>query len=549
MSYISLSRKFRPQNFNEIVGQEHISKILKNAIIYERISPAYLFSGPRGCGKTTMARIFSKALNCKSEHTIISCGICKNCIEISKSMSIDVLEIDGASNNGIDEMRSLIENVKFSSVSSKYKIYIIDESHQITTQAFNALLKTFEEPPYHVVFILVTTEQHKIPVTVLSRCQKHIFRFISRKEMVEAIKKIVKKEGFEIDDEALNIIITYSDGSMRDALNLLDQAMTSNNKKVSGKYLKWLIGFIPKDIIVSIINNIAKRNIEGIFKIVKEIHEQGYDLLQFVKDLRDYLRQVLIYSINPVLLESSFEEKKDLDAHKKLFTVDNHIRMNNLLSKALAEMRCYDQPKIVLETHLIKMAEPYYNVEELMDKVMDLKKSIKNINDNCNYTSLKNLSDKQLLIHNTENNTMQDENYVINTLDMWNKIVCEIIKKHPLTAQSLNKISVRIINNLSIEITIKKQFDYDCVMKFQPQILKLFYEKTNLNLSVKIIFEKDIILSPIERKKQNFSNAKKNQCIDDYYNANKDFKKTYETKIPKHIEEIAKVFGTVAKKI
>ncbi|MCL1901723.1 MAG: DNA polymerase III subunit gamma/tau, partial [Firmicutes bacterium] len=249
MSYLVLARKFRPQNFDEVIGQEHISQTLKNAISENRIAHAYLFSGPRGCGKTTMARILAKALNCKNGPTANPCGVCENCVEIGKSANIDVLEIDGASNNGIDEIRALRENVKFSAANSKYKIYIIDEAHQITTQAFNALLKTLEEPPAHVVFILATTEQHKIPVTILSRCQRYRFKLISTKEIANAIKNIGQKEGFEIDDDALSIVVSASGGSMRDALSLLDQAVSSSVGKITGDYIRGLLGLLPKEII------------------------------------------------------------------------------------------------------------------------------------------------------------------------------------------------------------------------------------------------------------------------------------------------------------
>ncbi|OEG69395.1 hypothetical protein ATZ36_09805 [Candidatus Endomicrobiellum trichonymphae] len=322
MSYLVLARKFRPQNFDEVVGQEHISQTLKNAISEKRIAHAYLFSGPRGCGKTTMARILAKALNCKDGPTIKPCGVCENCIEISKSSSVDVLEIDGASNNGIDEIRALRENVKFSTASSKYKIYIIDEAHQITAQAFNALLKTLEEPPSHVVFIMATTEHHKIPITILSRCQRYRFKLISGAEMVCAIKNIGQKEGFELDDEALNIVTSASGGSMRDALSLLDQAVSSSNTgRITGDYMRGLLGLLPKDIIVSVTDNIAKGDIHAILKIVKEIYEQGYNILQFARDLRDHLRNVMIYSINPAVAEISFEDKKIFDIQKTLFTV------------------------------------------------------------------------------------------------------------------------------------------------------------------------------------------------------------------------------------
>ncbi|MDR1926682.1 MAG: DNA polymerase III subunit gamma/tau [Endomicrobium sp.] len=326
MSYLGLARKFRPQNFDEIVGQAHISQTLRNAISENRIAHAYLFSGPRGCGKTSMARIFAKALNCKSVSTKKPCGICENCLDISKSSSVDVLEIDGASNNGIDEIRVLRENVKFSTANSKYKIYIIDEAHQITTQAFNALLKTLEEPPAHVVFIMATTEQHKIPDTVLSRCQRYRFKLISKVEMSAAIKNIAKKEGFEIVDEALNIVITVSGGSMRDALSLLDQA-SSNTGKIEGKYVRDLLGLLPKCIITSVTENIAKGDIQVILKTVKEITEQGYNILQFARDLRDHLRQVMIYSINPAIAEILPEDEKLFEIQKKMFTLAQHVRI------------------------------------------------------------------------------------------------------------------------------------------------------------------------------------------------------------------------------
>ena len=302
------------------------------------------------------------------------CGVCENCIEIGKSASVDVLEIDGASNNGIDEIRALRENVKFSAANSKYKIYIIDEAHQITTQAFNALLKTLEEPPEHVVFILATTEQHKIPITILSRCQRYRFKLISSKEIAVAIRNIGLKDGFEIDDEALSIVVNASGGSMRDALSLLDQAVSSSSGKITGDYIRGLLGLLPKDIISSVTENLARGDIQNILKTVKEISEQGYNILQFARDLRDHLRQVMIYSINPEISEVSTEEKKLFEVQKALFSVARHVRMNNLLSKALEEMRWHDQPRILLEMYLLKMSEPYYNVGELINRISDIEK-------------------------------------------------------------------------------------------------------------------------------------------------------------------------------
>jgi DNA polymerase-3 subunit gamma/tau len=519
MSYLGLARKFRPQNFDEIVGQEHISQTLENAISENRIAHAYLFSGPRGCGKTSMARIFAKALNCKNISIKKPCGICENCLDISKSSSIDVLEIDGASNNGIDEIRVLRENVKFSTANSKYKIYIIDEAHQITTQAFNALLKTLEEPPLHVVFIMATTEQHKIPGTILSRCQRYRFKLISKVEMSVAIKNIAKKEGFEIADEALNIVVTVSGGSMRDALSLLDQASSSNKGKIEGKYVRNLLGLLPKFIITSVTENIAKGDIQAILKTVKEITEQGYNILQFARDLRDHLRQVMIYSINPAVAEILPEDEKLFEIQKKLFTVAQHVRMNNLLSKALEEMRWHDQPRILLEMHLLKMSEPYYDVGELISRIAELEKNVKSDNTEKFF--------EEQSAEQKENSVVNKIVVPINLLSVWDEIVEEIIKKHPLTADPLKKVVIKVFDNSSVQLIVSGQLDYESVVEFKEQISKLFQRKTNLNITIKIIIASN-----------SFAEVKDDEDKD-----------TSRTEVPKHIEEIAKKFGSVAKKI
>ncbi|GHT47761.1 DNA polymerase III subunit gamma/tau [Endomicrobiia bacterium] len=540
MSYLGLARKFRPQNFDAVIGQEHISQTLKNAISENRVAHAYLFSGPRGCGKTTMARILAKALNCKNDIVAEPCGVCDNCLDISKSSSVDVLEIDGASNNGIDEIRALRENVKFSSANSKYKIYIIDEAHQITTQAFNALLKTLEEPPSHVVFIMATTEQHKIPVTILSRCQRYRFKLISSSEMSAAIKNIGQKEGFEIDDEALNIVTVASGGSMRDALSLLDQAVSSSTGKITGEYVRGLLGLLPKDIIASVTESIAKSDIWTILKTVKEITEQGYNILQFARDLRDHLRQVMIYSINPAVAEISSEDKKLFDTQKSLFTIERHVRMNNLLSKALEEMRWHDQPRILVEIYLLKMSEPYYNVGELISRITELEKNIKIDN------SFKSSFEQQSKLHREEGSVVNEISDSLDLMDVWNEIISEIINKHPLTAQPLKNALIKVLGDLSIQLTVANQFNYDGVMEFKEQILKLFQKKTGLNIVIKVNVEKNVSLELTQEDV--IVKEKKDSAVAEYV-VEEDFKETTKTAVPKHIEEIAKKFGSTAKKM
>ena len=375
MSYIVLARKYRPQRLEEVIGQDHVSKTLRNALSENRIAHAYLFSGPRGVGKTTMARILAKALNCKDPKDLEPCGECSNCKEIAYGTSVDVQEIDAASNRGIDDMRTLRENVKFAPAASKYKVYIIDEAHQITNEGFNALLKTLEEPPSHVVFILATTEAHKMPITILSRCQRYRFRLLSSKEIIAHLETIVKSEKFSIDTEALQIITAASGGSARDALSLLDQAVSSVSGKVTAKDVQNLLGFSPKEIIADISGYLSKEDSSGILTTVKNVTEQGFNLLQFGRDLRDYLRNILLYKVNPDIVEATSDEKKLFESQKGYFSEAWLIRSGHLISKALDEMRWNDNPRIILELYLLRMAQPYLNAKELFDRLDKLEKN------------------------------------------------------------------------------------------------------------------------------------------------------------------------------
>ncbi|MDR3112626.1 MAG: DNA polymerase III subunit gamma/tau [Elusimicrobiota bacterium] len=552
MSYLVLARKFRPQNFNEVVGQEHISKTLKNAIIQNRIAHAYLFSGQRGCGKTTMARILAKALNCKSNASIEPCGVCENCVEITGGSSLDVIEIDGASNRRIEEARNLIENSKFVPAKSKYKIYIIDEVHQLTKEAFNALLKTLEEPPSHVVFILATTEQHKLPITILSRCQKYRFRLLSFKEISQAVKNISEKENFEIDDSALNIIVNSSGGSMRDALSSLDQIISSGNKKITGDFVRSILGLLPKEIIDLAIEYLSQNNIQKLLNIVKDIYEQGYDVLQFAKDLRDHLRQVMIYSINPKIFEILSEDTKIFEKQKSFFSVAGHIRLNNLLSKAITEMHWSDQPRILLEIYLLKMAEPYYDINELINRISALEKEIKDvpisqgkiINDygNSNVGSSQIIEDDFSEIPNTVGGN-------INLLAVWQEISADIVKIHPRLYESLKKTTPKFSGEKEITLTAGDEFDYNEVIYHKEQILKLFQIKTGLNINVKIVIGNQKI-----EKTNNDDNMGKiimesEQAPTEKFIVKEDLKESTKAAIPKDIDEIAKKLGGRAKKV
>jgi DNA polymerase-3 subunit gamma/tau len=510
MSYIGLARKFRPKNFDEIVEQDHVTKIIKNAIIENRVVHSYLFSGPRGCGKTSMARIFAKALNCENGPTVNPCDICKNCIDISKNTSIDVFEIDGASNNGIDEIRSLIENVKFSSINSRYKIYIIDEIQQITIQAFNALLKTLEEPPSHVIFIMATTEINKIPITILSRCQKYKFKLISTQKMRIAIKKIINIESFDVDDDAIDIIIRHSDGSMRDALTILDQSVFLKDKKITGDDLRKLLGSVPIDIISSITYDIANGNKKSILITIKKIVDDGYSVIQFIKDLKLHFRQIMICSINDEIIDVSNEYRDILNNQKEKFTIGNYLRISNLLSKAIEEMRWNDQQILVAEIYLLKISEPYYDIENLVNKIDFILKDM---------NSLK--FDRTLINNNFKSIEI-----------IWTEILDKILIEHQLSAQPLKRVLIDFVSEFEIKFIATNVSDYECFLKFYEKILELFRKKININFKVYIS------ISNIKKDAtNNISNIKDNLYKDENEST------------PEYIQKIAKDFESIAKKI
>lgn len=552
MSYLVLARKFRPSTFDEVIGQEHISQTLKNAIHENKVAHAYLFSGPRGTGKTTMARIFAKALNCKEGPTSEPCGKCQNCIEISKNNSIDVFEIDGASNTGVDNIRELRENVKFGTTSSKYKIYIIDEVHQISTAGFNALLKTLEEPPAHVIFILATTEQHKVPITILSRCQKYRFRLLSTKEIAGAIKNIASKDNFEIDDEALDIVINSSGGSMRDALSLLDQAISSSSGKITAEYMRNLIGLLPKELIAQTTENIANNNIDALLKTCKDVYEEGYNILQFARDLRDHLRQLMIFSVNPKIAEISTEDFKLYDKQKNLFTVSRFVRMGNLISKALEEMKWHDQPRILLELYLLKMAEPYYNIKELVSKIDELGKNAalsspqQNFNEEASFYGGGREQSDTNIVH--EEVAVMAEATGYDIIDLWKQSVCEIRKKHPMTSHPLETKNIKELSPDVLQISLPDSLSYNMVKEYAEVLQKLMTRKAGREIAVKMIIDSNIDDENAVIKEDIIVKEEIESNNNEIYKVGEDLKETAKTAIPSRIESIAKKFGGKAVK-
>jgi DNA polymerase-3 subunit gamma/tau len=356
MSYLVLARKWRPKGFDELLGQEPIVRIFKNAISQDKIAHAYLLSGPRGIGKTSTARILSKAVNCKEGPTPSPCGICASCTGITEGSSVDVIEIDGASNNSVDDIRDLRERVKYAPSSSKYKVYIIDEVHMLSGSAFNALLKTLEEPPSHVIFVLATTALKKIPATILSRCQHMPFRRISSKEIRSRLKEISESEGIIITPSALILIARSADGSMRDSLTILDQ-LSSFSSEITDENVKSLLGIAD----ISMLSKISKAIISGnrveILETINLLSEQGTDIKSFTKELVQFFRDLLVASVmvkpEDVLDLSSEEMSVAMDIISAS-TEDQLTLMLSEIMKAETDVRNSSSPRLALEMSLIR---------------------------------------------------------------------------------------------------------------------------------------------------------------------------------------------------
>jgi DNA polymerase-3 subunit gamma/tau len=361
-----LYRKYRPQTFGEIVGQEHVVKTLTNAISSGRITHAYLFSGPRGCGKTTIARVLAKAVNCQNrkESQFEPCNQCSSCQEVNEGRALDLIEIDAASHRGIDEIRELIDGIKFVPTKLKYKVFIIDEAHQLTKEAFNALLKTLEEPPSHAVFILATTEIHKMISTIISRCQRFDFRKLTLPEILERLELISKKEKVKIEKPALELIALNSTGSLRDAESLLGQALTfasGLDREVKAEDIKDLLGLIEIELVSKFTDLLCQKNAKESVNFLNEILEKGLDPQEFSKSLINYLRQALILKIigndslsNPIITGLTKEEFNKLQEQSAAFKEGELQKILNLFLEAQNKIRYSPIPQLPLELAIVE---------------------------------------------------------------------------------------------------------------------------------------------------------------------------------------------------
>ncbi|MCR5202309.1 MAG: DNA polymerase III subunit gamma/tau [Lachnospiraceae bacterium] len=382
MAYVALYRKFRPSDFNEVRGQEHIVKALRNEVKNDRIGHAYLFTGTRGTGKTSLAKIFSKAVNCTNCIDGNPCNECEVCKAINNQTTFDISEIDAASNNGVANVRSIIENIHYAPTLGRFKVFIIDEVHMLSTGAFNALLKTLEEPPAHVIFILATTEVHKIPITILSRCQRYDFRRITADTIAGRIKELVDIEKIDIEEDAIRYLAKAADGSMRDSLSLLEQCLAyyADEKITYDKVLE-VLGAVDSSVFSKCYLAVENQDVNGIISVIDYVVNYGRDIVQFVNEFIWYLRNVLIVSEmdNPKgFLDLGKEQYAQLIETAKGANPESVMRYIRVLSKAAVELKYSSEKRVLLEITLIKLMHPEMDEDKGMDNLVERVRALEN---------------------------------------------------------------------------------------------------------------------------------------------------------------------------
>ena len=376
--YQALYREYRPQTFDEILGQEHITTTLKHQVVNNNFSHAYIFSGTRGTGKTTAAKVLSRAINCLNPSHGNPCNECENCKAILEESTMDVVEMDAASNNSVEDIRDLRDKVIYPPSQVKYRVYIVDEAHMLTRSAFNALLKTLEEPPKHLVFILATTEREKLPQTILSRCQRFDFKRVSTSDIVKNMKNISEKRDIQIDDKALNLIARNSDGAMRDALSLLDQCISYGDKKIDYEDAINILGIANSDLLFKLLDGIISKDLEEVLKTVDAIIQDGKDINQFIKDLISHIRDLLI--VKTMKNAQEILESADIDLLvEQSRKIDTNFYLNaiDVLTDAQNKAKWSSQPRIILEVALVNIL----NMESisLIERVKRLEEKLNNL--------------------------------------------------------------------------------------------------------------------------------------------------------------------------
>ena len=475
--YQALYRKYRPSNFDEVVGQKVIVKTLKNAIKYDRLSHAYLFCGPRGTGKTSIAKILAKTINCTNLQDYLPCNECENCLQYNNKQSVDIIEIDAASNNGVDEIRELRDKVGLVPSFGKYKIYIIDEVHMLTTSAFNALLKTLEEPPKHVIFILATTEPFKIPITILSRCQRFDFKKISVDDIVSRLRAIADAENIKIKDEILKEIAILSDGGMRDSINLLDQvnAYVGGEKEVTYEDVHDVNGTLKPEELYDFISKIKNNDLKDALLLSDSYNDIGKNMTKVLEELISFFRNILIAKVVPDYLNDNIY----FDFYKKIassYTVEQINDIMKLMNNSLYDMRLCNNPKVLFDLLVLNIAEiskektvPIeqekveqkinYNNENVEQKINYNYNKEENAKENS-ISNVQNREQKKIVVKINDENTKKWEEKknirIGNTLACYNRLLLtEVREKLPEVRNYILDINYNFVASLVVDGTLK----------------------------------------------------------------------------------------------
>ncbi|MEN8905702.1 MAG: DNA polymerase III subunit gamma/tau [Clostridiales bacterium] len=466
MSYTALYREWRPHTFDDVIEQDYIIKILKNTISSDRIGHAYLFCGTRGTGKTTLAKIFSRAINCEKADDPNPCNECETCKGILSGSILDVIEIDAASNNSVDNIREIRDEVIYSPAKAKYKVYIIDEVHMLSTGAFNALLKTLEEPPSHIVFILATTEPHKLPITILSRCQRYDFKRISAKSIAEQLSKISFSKNVTLDTDASLLMAKLADGAMRDGISILDQCMSLSEDIITKDNVISVVGIVDSESLSLIVNSIYKNNILGILNIIDELTSFGKSLTNFVSDLINYFRNILICKLSNSsdnLLEFSNEALEELKKQINFWSIEELSLIIKNLSELENSIKWSIHPKTLIEVDLIKICDKNYfnNKFNIEEKITALDLKLNKIKDNTIVVESNNINNPQkkqsekVSDPDTNKNIKKEKYTPKNFLEIWPQIL-ESIKKEGkvLLYHKLKKSNAVLKDNTNVEVII-----------------------------------------------------------------------------------------------
>ncbi len=498
-NYQVSARKWRPQTFEEVIGQRHVATTLINAVQRGKVAQAYLFSGIRGVGKTTMARLLAKALNCATPQGASPCNQCDSCKEITEGRSVDVVEIDGASNTGVDDVRELREKVKYLPLRGKYKIYIIDEVHMLSNAAFNALLKTLEEPPLHLVFIFATTESHKIPATILSRCQHFVFRRISRQEIITQLQRVADERKVRFAERGLVLIAKAAEGSMRDALSLLDQAISYGGQEVSEEDLFTLLGRMGEARFHSLVRAIHDRNATAALGLAREIADQGYDLRQFLGDWLEHLRHLIVarhVDGAEAWIDLPKEEIDEIRAEAALFSDEELQRLFSLFARLQGEIRTAPHPHLLFEVALMKAIslahlQPVEKILERLDVLGGGGSPSPQVNVRPSTSSEKGMPapvpsiQKALEIPKASSSPAASDKKRV-----WQQIISEIKEKRPSLGSFLEQGTLLEITEQRVKIGYSESFLIPLIQKEENQKLIGALFKTH--------FQREVVLELVD---------------------------------------------------